>query len=82
MSKDLQNNKATISLGTFELFFFYLLHVVTHAWKLQCYHIVLVGYGPACPKFSKTTNHQYLWKGSSDLVDFLRVVIWIISDIH
>ena len=33
--------------------FFYLLHAVTHPWKLQCYHVVLVGYGLACPKFSK-----------------------------
>ena len=44
-------------------YFAYLLHVVTHPWKLQGYHAVLVRYGPACPKFSKTTNHQYLWKG-------------------
>ena len=25
----------------------YLLHVVTHSLKLQCYHVVLVWYGPA-----------------------------------
>ena len=30
-----------------------MLHVVTHPWKLQCCHVVLVGYGPACPKFSE-----------------------------
>ena len=59
----------------------YLLHVVTHPWKLQCY-VVLVGYGPACPKFSEATNHQYLWKGCSDFVDFLQVVICILLDIH
>ena len=49
-------------------YFAYLLHVVTHPWKLQGYHAVLVRYGPACPKFSKTTNHQYLWKGVKGLI--------------
>ena len=34
----------------------YLLHVVTHLGKLQCYHVVLVRYGPVCPKFSEITN--------------------------
>ena len=43
-------------------YFIYLLHVVTHLWKLQCYHIVLIGYCPACPKFSEITNRQYPWK--------------------
>ena len=52
-------------------YFVYLLHAVTHPWKLQCYHVGLVEYGLACPKFSEATNHQYLWKGSSDFVDFL-----------
>ena len=64
-------------------YFVYLfLHVVTQSWKLQCYHVILVGYGPACPKFSEATNHQYLWKGCSDFVDFLQVVICILLDIH
>ena len=62
-------------------YFVYFLHAVTHPWKLQCYHAVLVGYGVACPKFSEATN-QYLWKGSCDLVDFLQVVICILLDIH
>ena len=62
--------------------FIYFLHVVTDPWKLQCYHVILVGYGPECPKFSETTNHQYLWKGLSDFVDFLQVVICILLDIH
>ena len=62
-------------------YFVYLLHVVTHPRKLQCYH-VLVGYGSACPKFSEATYYQYLWKGSSDFVDFLQVVIYILVDIH
>ena len=61
-------------------YFVYLLHVVTHPWKLQCY-VVLVGYGPACPKFSEATN-QYFWKRSCDFVDFLQVVICILLDIH
>ena len=63
-------------------YFVYLLHVVTHPGKLQCYHVVLVGYVPACPKFSEITNHQYLWRGLSDFVDFLHVVICILLDIH
>ena len=39
-------------------------------------------YGPACPKFSEATNHQYLWKGLSDFVDCLQVVICVLLDIH
>ena len=62
--------------------FFYLLYVVTHLWKLQCYHAILVRYGPACPKLSEITNHQYLWKGLSDFVDFLHVVVWFLLDIR
>ena len=64
-------------------YFAYLfLYVVTQSWKLQCYHVISVGYGPACPKFSEATNHQYLWKWSCDFVDFLLVVICILLDIH
>ena len=74
----LQNNKATISPGRVELFVCFL-HVVTHPWKLQCFS---VGYGPACPKFSEITNHQYLWKELSDFVIFLHIVICILLDIH
>ena len=59
----------------------YLLHVVPHLWKLQCYHAVLVGYGPAYPKFSEI-NCQYLRKVFSDFVDFLLVVICILLDTH
>ena len=62
-------------------YFVYLLHVVRDPCKLQCYHVVLVGYGPEYSKFSETTNHQYLWKGLSDF-DFLQVVICILLDIH
>ena len=72
----LQNNKVPISLGSVELF------CLLVAWKLQCYHVILVGYGPACPKFSEATNHQYLWKGLSDFADFLQVVFCILLDIH
>ena len=80
MSNFLQNNKAPISLEKVELF--YLLHVVTHPWKLQPYHAVLVGYGLVCPKFSKITNLEYVWKRQSDFVDFLHVVIYMLLDIH
>ena len=62
-------------------YFLYLLHVVTHSWKLQCYHVVSVGYVASCPKFSEATNHQYLRKGSCDFVDFLQVIC-ILLDIH
>ena len=55
MSTVLRNNKLQISLGKVELF--YLLLVVTHPGKLPCYHVVLVGFDPACPKFSEITNH-------------------------
>ena len=63
-------------------YFVYLLHVVKHLWKLQCYHAISVGYGPACLKFFEITNRQYLWKGFNDFVDFLHVVIGILLDIH
>ena len=63
-------------------YFVCLLHFVTYLWKLQCYHVVLVGHGPVCPKFSETTNHQYLSKGLIDFVEFLQVVICILLDIH
>ena len=69
-------------LGEGLSYFVYLLHVVTHPWKLQCCHVILVGYGPTCPKFSEATHHQYLLKGSSDFVDFLQVVICILLDIY
>ena len=41
-------------------YFVYLLHVVTHPWKQQCYHFVLGGYGLACPVFSEITSFQSL----------------------
>ena len=63
-------------------YFVYLLHLVTHLWKLQCYHAILFVYCPACPKFSVITNRQYLWRGFNDFVDFLHVVICILLNIH
>ena len=50
--------------------------------KATLLHVVLAGYGLACRKFSEISNHQYLWKGLSDFVDFLHVVICILLDIH
>ena len=76
----LQNNKSANISGKGGVI--YLLHVVTFPWKWQCYHVALVGYGPAYPKFSKITNCQYPWKGLSGFVDFFHAVIWILSDIH
>ena len=46
------------------------------------YHVFLVGYGPTYPKFSEATNGQYLWKGSSDFVDFFQLLICILLNIH
>ena len=62
-------------------YFNYLLHVVTQSWKLQCYHAVLVGYGLARPNLSEIINGQYSWKGLSDFIDFLEVVIYMLLDI-
>ena len=64
-------------------YFVYLLHLVTHQWKLQrfSYHVILVWYGLACPKFSEISC-QYLQKWYSDFVDFLHLVFCILSDIH
>ena len=76
----LQNTQASIS-GEGLGYLVYLLHVVPHLWKLQCYHAVLVGYGPAYPKFSEI-NCQYLRKVFNDFVDFLPVVIYILLDTH
>ena len=76
----LQKDKATISLE--RAYFAYFLHVVSQPCKLQSYYVILVGYRPACSKFSKATNQQYLRKGSLDFVHFLQVVIWILLDIH
>ena len=78
MSKILQNNKAMISLGRVELFCLF----VACSYISMCYHVILIGYGLACPKFSETTDQQYLWIGLSDFVGFLEVVIWILLDIH
>ena len=80
MSKVLQNNKAAISLGRVELFCLFLACSYI-SWKLQFCHVILVGYCLAYPKFSETTNHQYLWKGSCDFA-FLQVVVSILLDIH
>ena len=63
-------------------YFVYLLHLVRHPWKLQCYYVVLFGYGLVCPKFSETTNHQYPWKELRDFVDCSQVVICILLNIH
>ena len=41
----------------------------------------LFGYCSTYPKFCEITYCQYLWKGFSDFIDFLHVVIWILLDI-
>ena len=61
-------------------YFVYLLLVVTHPGKLQCYHFVLEQYGPACPNFSEITNRQYLWRGWVILLTFCKYLLvscWI-----
>ena len=57
------------------------VYLVTFPWKLWFYRVVLVLYGPTCPKFSEVISHQYLWKGLSNF-DFLQVVICILLDMH
>ena len=44
-----------------------ILFICTHLWKLQCYHVILIEYGPASPKLSEITNFQYLWKEFSGI---------------
>ena len=78
MQNLLQNNYVPVSSGRLRIILVNLLDVVTYPWKLHCYHVVLVGYGPVFPKFSEITNWQYLWKGLSDFVGFLHVVICIL----
>ena len=51
-----KNNMPMLQKGL--SYFDYLLHAVTHPWKLQRYHAVW--YGLACPKFSKIANCQCL----------------------
>ena len=81
MSKVLQNNKATISPERVELFCLFVACSYTsmEATVLSCRFSWVWS---ACPKFSEVTNHQFLWKGSCDFVDFLQVVICILLDIH
>ena len=81
MSKVLQNNKATICLGRVELFCLFVAcsYTAMEATVLSCRFSWVWS---ACPKFSEVTNHQFLWKGSCDFVDFLQVVICIMLDIH
>ena len=73
--------KVPISLGKVELFCLFVVCSYTsmEAMLLSCHFRWLWSW---CPKFSETTNHQYLWKGFSDFVDFLHVVICILLDIH
>ena len=80
MSKVLQNNKATICLGRVELFCLFVAcsYTAMEATVLSCRFSWVWS---ACPKFSEVTNHQFLWKGSCDFVDFLQVVICILLDI-
>ena len=82
--QDSPNNKITKPQYLWEglSYFVYLLHVVTHSWKVQCYHVVLVGYGPACPKFSEATSRQYFLKWSCAFADFSLVLKCILLDIH
>ena len=61
-------------------YFIYLLHVLTHLWKLQCYRVILVGYGLYAQ--SSEINRWCLWKGLSDFVGFSHAVICILLDIH
>ena len=82
MPNFLQDSKLPIFFGKFELF---CLFVASSWHERESYSVIMLflfGYGPACLKFSEITNRQYLWKGFSDFVDFLHVVICILLDIH
>ena len=65
-----------ISPGRVDLFCLFVAcsHTLMEATVLTyCF----IGCGPECRKCSEITNCQYLWKGLSDLVDSLHVVICI-----
>ena len=82
MSKVIQNNKATVPLGRVELFCLFVAcssYATMEATVLSCRFSWVWS---ACPKFSKATNYQHLWKGLYDFADFLQVVICILLDIH
>ena len=58
---------------------------IKNTLKSEIFHkkiYFLFGYGLACPKFSEITNRQYLWKGLSDFINFLHVIICILCDVH
>ena len=56
MPNVLQKNKLQMSLGKVELYCLFVACSYTPG-KLQCYYVVLAGYGSACPRFSEITNH-------------------------
>ena len=62
-------------------YFVDLLHVVVHPWSYSLI-MELIGYGPACPKFTKLTNDYCFWKGLSVFVGLLGVIIYFLLDIH
>ena len=71
MSKVLQN-KSTTSLGKVEFFCLFVACSYTsmEATELSCCLSWVLS--ESCPKFFEVTNHQYLWKGLSDFVDFCK----------
>ena len=58
-------------------YFVYLLHLVTHPWKLQGYHVVLVGYGIVLWNIKLTISGK-CWV----IVLIFCWVICILLDIH
>ena len=78
----LQKEKAAICPERAELFCLFVACSFTSMKTRVLLCLIIVGYWPACLKFSEATNQQNLWKGSIDFVDFLQLVIWILLDIH
>ena len=69
-----------LSLGRVELFYLFVVcsYTSVEATVLSC---CFSWVWSSMPKVL-STNHQYFWKGLSDLVDFLQAVIYVLLDIH
>ena len=75
----LRNDKAQISCWV--KLFCWFVACSLHPWSYSLI-MELIGYGPACPKFTKLTNDYCFWKGLSDFVGLLGVIIYFLLDIH
>ena len=74
-------SKMPISWERLELFYVFV------AWNCTSMEATVLSWSfswlrSGIPKSSKITNCQYLWKGLSNFVDFLDVVIYLLLDIY